>query len=57
MPMSDEASRSCAVARMSLPVYDQRMNANSAAVAATAIANATICATLNAAPKSRTIAA
>ena len=57
MPMSAEACRSCAVARMTLPVYDQRMKAKSAAVRATATAKATICATLKAAPPIRTTTA
>ena len=57
MPMSAAACRSCAVARMTLPVYDQRMNAKSPAVRTTATANATICAQLNTAPAKRTTAA
>ena len=57
MPISAEAWRSCAVARMTLPTYDHRMNAKSPAVSRTATANATICATLNAAPPIRTTTA
>jgi hypothetical protein len=37
--MSDAAALSWAVARMTLPVYDQRMKAKSAAVQSTATAN------------------
>ena len=50
-------ARSCAVARMTLPVYDQRMKAKSAAVESTATANATIWARLSTAPPRRTTTA
>ena len=54
MPMSDATALSCAVARMTLPVYDQRRKAKSAAVQSTATAKAISWARLSTALPMRT---